>query len=293
MITGGDTILKVVGLTKEFDDLKAVDDISFEIGEGEIVGLVGPNGCGKTTSINCITSIWNSTDGQIFIEGHDLYRAPEKAKRNIAYVPEMPMLLFSELTVMENIQFASKAYFHDDWKDTAERLVKEFDLVEKKNDAVRGLSKGQKQKTAIICAFVHEPKLVFFDEPLIGIDPKGGKVLKDIIREHRAKGNSALISSHMLGLIEEICDRVMIMNKGKIVMEGAFHEIEEQARKKLSVKATCESKEDRDIPEGEIREDEAPEKGEAGEKDYDFEELYIKITEGEESDDEAGPGDSG
>ncbi len=252
-------MLKVVKLTKDFDKVRAVNNFSFEIGEGEVVGLVGPNGCGKTTTINCITSLLNSTSGEIFIQGHDLYKVPEKAKAKIAYVPEMPILLFEDLSVLENIQFASKAYFHDDWKDTAMRLIGDFDLEDKKNSAVRSLSKGQKQKTAIICAFVHEPELVFFDEPLIGIDPKGAKRLKELIREHKEKGGSVLISSHMLSLIEEVCDRVMIMNDGKLMVEGTFEEIKNLMNKKLLGMTEEEKKE----------------------MDYDFEDLFIKITEGE------------
>ncbi len=247
-----DRVLEVRGLTKYFDDLLAVDNFSFEIREGEVVGLVGPNGCGKTTTLNCITSILDSDDGDIILFGHNLYKDPAKAKKNIAFIPEMPELLFYQLTVLENIQLISKAYFHDDWEETAERLIEAFDLEDKMNDPVGSLSKGQNQKTAIIAAFAHEPRLLIFDEPLIGIDPKGGKVLKDLIDHHKQNGGSVLISSHMLNLIEEISDKVIIMGKGRKLIEGTIEEIRSRAFD--------------DSYSG----------------DKDLEDIYIKITEGEE-----------
>lgn len=248
-------VLKVVELTKRFSFVKAVDRFSFQVGKGEVVGLVGPNGSGKTTTIDCVTGLQNPDSGQIIINGHDLHKEPEKAKMKIAYVPEMPFLLLEDLSVIENIRFASKAYFHDNWKDTAERLIRGFDLQDKRRSAVKNLSKGQKQKTAIICAFCHEPDLIFFDEPLIGIDPKGGKLLKDLIREHCEKGGSVLISTHMLDVIREICDRVIILNKGKAVARGTFQEITDLVNHRLESRG-------------------------AG-KDVAFEDVFIKITEGE------------
>lgn len=247
-----DKMLEVRGLSKYFDDLLAVDNFSFEIREGEVVGLVGPNGCGKTTTLNCITSILDSDEGEIIMLGHNLYEEPAKAKKDIAFIPEMPELLFYQLTVLENIQLISKAYFHDDWEKTAEKLIKAFDLEDKANDPVGSLSKGQKQKTAIIAAFAHEPRLLIFDEPLIGIDPKGGKVLKDLIDDHRKDGGSVLISSHMLDLIEEISDKVIIMGNGKKLAEGTMEEIR--------TRAFDDSDSD----------------------DKDLEAIYIKITEGED-----------
>ena len=261
-------LLEVSGLSKNFGKIRAVDDLSFSVEEGEIVGLVGPNGSGKTTTLKCVTSILNASAGRIVIEGHDLYQEPEKAKRNIAYIPEMPELLIKKMTVVQNIQFAAKMYFHEEWRETAVRLMKGFDLDDKGNRGVAELSKGEKQKTAIICAFVHEPKLIFLDEPLIGIDPKGVRLLKDLLREHRAKGGSALISSHMLDLIEELCDRVIVINEGKKIVEGTISEIEAMAVEKAAQKADTID----DVSE-----------------DYtDFEDVFIKITErepGEEGED--------
>lgn len=246
-------VLEVKSITKYFDSLLAVDNFSFNVKEREVVGLVGPNGCGKTTTLNCITSLLNTNSGEIIIHGHNLYKEPARAKKDIAYVPEMPELLYPDLTILENIQLTAKAYFHDDWEEVVEKLINDFDLEDKKHDDIGNLSKGQKQKTAIIAAFSHAPSLIFFDEPLIGIDPKGGKILKDLIKDFKKTGGSVLISSHMLDLIEEVCDRVIIMGKGKKITEGTIEEIRQKAF------------------------------NETESIDKDFEDVYIKITEGEKS----------
>lgn len=221
-------MLKVTSLNKHFGNVHAVNDFSIRIDKGEIVGLVGPNGSGKTTAMECIVSIQNPDSGKIVIGGHDLYEEPEHAKALIAYVPEMPSLL-SFATVLEQIQFTAEAWRAKNWKPMAEKLIEGFDLSDKKNSYTWSLSKGQSQKVAIISAFVHSPKMIFMDEPLIGIDPKGGNLLKNLIRQHKMQGKSALISSHMLSLIEELCSRICILNEGKIIAHGTIEQLRKMA----------------------------------------------------------------
>jgi ABC-2 type transport system ATP-binding protein len=222
-------MLRVISLNKRFGNIQAVKDFSIRIAPGEIVGLVGPNGSGKTTAIECMLSLQNADSGQIIIGGHDLYKEPELAKALIAYIPEMPSLL-THVTVLEQIQFTAEAWRAKDYKRKADRMIEGFDLTEKRNSYTWSLSKGQGQKLGVISAFIHSPKMIFMDEPVIGIDPKGGRFLKDLIKEHVSMGGSVLISSHMLNLIEELCSRIYVLNKGSIVTEGTMEQLQTIAK---------------------------------------------------------------
>lgn len=221
-------ILRVKGLNKRFGDVQAVANFDMNMGDGEIVGLVGPNGAGKTTAIECMITVQNADSGDVHIEGHSIYESPEKAKANIAYVTEIPVLL-PFLTVTEQVQFTAEIFSVEDWRKKADTMFKGFDLDDKRNNYTWTLSKGQKQKVAAISAFAHSPNLVFFDEPLLGIDPKGARYLKDRLKEHAGRNKSVLISSHTLTLIEEICNRIYIMDKGRIVTSGTMQQLRTMA----------------------------------------------------------------
>jgi ABC-type multidrug transport system ATPase subunit len=218
----------VKGLSKRFGNVQAVSDFNMNIDEGEIVGLVGPNGAGKTTAIECMITVQNADAGEVHVEGHNIYEVPEKAKANIAYVTEIPVLL-SFLTVSEQIQFTAEIFSAEGWRKKADTMLEGFDLEDKRNNYTWTLSKGQKQKVAVISAFAHNPNLVFFDEPLLGIDPKGARYLKDLLKEHAKRNKSVLISSHTLTLIQEICNRIYIMDKGKIVTFGTLTQLRTMA----------------------------------------------------------------
>lgn len=223
-------MLKVDGLVKYYKKTLAVDDLTFEVADGEIVGLLGPNGAGKTTILRCVTGIVQMTEGRIEVEGFDLSENEEEVKRRIAFVPEVPTP-YEMLTVWEHLRFIAMAYqTTESFEERAESLMLRFDLHEKRNDLVLSLSKGMKQKLAIACAFVHEAKVILLDEPLIGIDPKGARELKDMIADARAKGGSILISTHMLDTAEHLCDRIIILQQGRIVAEGSLAELHERAR---------------------------------------------------------------
>jgi len=164
--------------------------------------------------------------GTIRYFGHDLFDKPEMAKQHLAFIPERPNLV-PQLTVWEHIKFMASLYNHDSVEYEARKLLKAFDLEDKWNALQVELSKGQLQKTLIISGFIHDPMIMFFDEPLLGIDPKGGKLLKYMIRQKREEGGTVIISSHMLDLIEEVSDRVLIMNQGEIVARGTIQELNE------------------------------------------------------------------
>jgi ABC-2 type transport system ATP-binding protein len=221
-------LLRVKGLCKRFGDLQAVKELDMVVNQGEIVGLVGPNGAGKTTAMECMLTVQNADSGEVEIEGYDIFERPEMAKANIAYVTEIPVLL-SILTVSEQIQYTAEIFSAPDWRRKAESMLKGFDLEDKRDNYTWTLSKGQKQKVAVISAFAHSPKIVFFDEPLLGIDPKGARFLKDLLKDHVRNRGSVLISSHTLSLIEELCHRIYIMNKGCILAHGTLAELKSTA----------------------------------------------------------------
>jgi len=239
-------MLEVHNLSKKFGKVQAVDNFSFKLRSGEIVGLVGPNGGGKTTLIRCICGILRIDSGSVRIKGLDLIKDGHKARGKLGYVAEVPNP-YEFLTVWEHIDFIARAYSLTSWEKRAGEMLERFDLMDKRDDLVTTLSKGMKQKLTIIITFLHEPDIILLDEPIIGIDPKGVKYLKELIRKNVKKGKAVLISSHMLDLIEKMCTKIMIMDKGKKLAEGKITDLQKNARLGL---------------------------------DASFEDTFIKITEG-------------
>ncbi|MHB1457385.1 MAG: ABC transporter ATP-binding protein, partial [Armatimonadota bacterium] len=186
-------MLSINNLVKRYKKTLAVDDISFDVADGEILCLLGPNGAGKTTILRSIAGIIQPNSGRIEINGFDLSKDEQNAKRSIAFVPETPNL-YDMLTVYEHLRFIAMAYNTLDRLDErAADLLEKFDLIDKKNELVLSLSKGMKQKLAVVCAFIHDARVLLFDEPLIGIDPKGARELKDMMVAARDAGCSVLV----------------------------------------------------------------------------------------------------
>lgn len=218
-------IIDVTGLTKRYHDLVAVDNLDFRVAGGTILGLVGPNGAGKTTSMRCMTGIIPATAGRMSVAGHDLETDALEAKRHLAFVPDTPHL-FDYLTVDEHLRFAGRIYGLADVKERADRLLGEFELLEKRQHLPGALSRGMKQKAAICMAFLHDPMAIFLDEPLTGLDPIGIRSMKDsIVQRAKEQGAAVVVSSHQLELIEEICDEIFVIQEGKKVIEGSLSEI--------------------------------------------------------------------
>ncbi len=215
----GGGMLRVEGLVKRFGALDAVRGVSLEVDGGEIVGLLGPNGAGKTTTLRCIAGILQPTAGRISLAGHDLASETDAAKRCLAYVPELPSP-YELLTVTEHLRFVAAAFGAEPEPAYLEELLRRLDLWEKRHALAATLSKGMRQKLACACAFIHRPRIYLFDEPLIGIDPKGARELKDLLLERRAGGDAVLVSTHMLDTAERLCDRVIIMHRGEVLAAG-------------------------------------------------------------------------
>ncbi|MCI5514049.1 MAG: ABC transporter ATP-binding protein, partial [Clostridia bacterium] len=217
-------MLKIEHLVKNYGNICAVDDISFEIGEGEIVGFLGPNGAGKSTTMNMLTGFLSSTSGNVIINGMDILENPIEAKRLIGYLPEQPPL-YLDMTVEEYLSFAY------DLKGCAynrEKHLKEICEVVKITDVykrvIRNLSKGYRQRVGIAQALVGNPPIIIFDEPTVGLDPKQIIEIRNLIRT-LGKDHTVILSTHILQEVQAVCDRIIIINKGKIVADEATENI--------------------------------------------------------------------
>jgi ABC-2 type transport system ATP-binding protein len=215
-------MFKVTNLTKQYDTTIAVKNVSFQVDSGEVAVLLGPNGAGKSTTIKCITGLLKY-EGSIDICGE--HNKSLRAKRLFSYVPETPAL-YDMLTVSEHLEFIAKAYGLTDYKEKADSLLRRFELDDKRDKLGKELSKGMQQKVSICCALLTEPKVVFFDEPMIGLDPKAIKELKAVFLELKESGCSVLISTHIIDSVEEIWDKALIMKDGNIVVAKTRDEIQ-------------------------------------------------------------------
>ena len=214
-------MLNVTRVTKRYDNTCAINDISFYVNDGEIAVLLGPNGAGKSTSIKCITGLLKY-DGEIEICGYT--NKSLEAKKLFAYVPETPAM-YEMLTVYEHLEFIAGAYKIKDYKEKTKILLERFELLDKKDKLGKELSKGMQQKVSICCALLIEPKVILFDEPMVGLDPKAIKELKSVFLELKQAGCSVVISTHIINSVEGIWDRALIMKNGYIVMSRTKQEL--------------------------------------------------------------------
>lgn len=215
-------MLTVTNLTKQYPKLLANDNISFEVEPGEIAILIGPNGAGKSTAIKCIAGLLRF-QGNILVCGFP--NKSTEARRCFGYIPEIPAL-FDALTVEEHMEFIGRAYRVDDWKNRADALLRRLELDDKRKKLGKELSKGMQQKLSICCALLPSPKVVLFDEPLVGLDPHAIKELKLMIAEMKQQGCTVLVSTHMLDSVEDFWDKALIMMHGKIAAVRTRSEIE-------------------------------------------------------------------
>ncbi len=218
--------IKNVSMAYANGKVKAVDDLSFSLDAGEIFGFLGANGAGKTTTIKMATGILPIRSGSISICGHDITKDPIAAKRSFGFVPDSP-IIFDKYTGREYIDFMADIYGVS--KQERERvtsdLLKRFSLEDAFDKRISGYSHGMKQKIAIIGALIHSPSLWILDEPMMGLDPPSAFALKELMREHRDAGKTVFFSTHVLDVAEKLCDRVAIINKGRLVLCGNMDEI--------------------------------------------------------------------
>ena len=220
-------MLEVQALVKQYKQFLAVDQLNMLIQPGEIVGLLGPNGAGKTTALRCICGILRPTAGRVIINGADVVHDQARAKARLAFVPEVPSL-YELLTVEEHLRFVAMCFNRLDLFDLmGDELLARFNLTEKRRELVATLSKGMRQKLSVACALVHDANILLFDEPMIGVDPAGAHELKLEIQRQRDKGASILISTHLLDTAERLCDRVIIVARGRKIAEGTLAQLQQ------------------------------------------------------------------
>ncbi|PEC22633.1 ABC transporter ATP-binding protein [Bacillus cereus] len=211
-------MLEIKNLSKTYDDIKVVDDLSFFANKGEILGLLGPNGAGKTTTLEILVGLTKANHGEITLDNISLFKNTEKIKGKIGFVSE-DIPLYEHLTGEEYLLFICKMrnIKSSDSKILINDYAKQFDLIDKMNSFISSYSKGMKQKLSIISALIHSPTILILDEPLTGVDPISSTIIKNYLKEYAQKGNIVIFSSHILEMVEKLCDKIILINKGKIV----------------------------------------------------------------------------
>ena len=220
--------IDVEGYSKVYGSTAAVFDVTFSVAPGEILGLCGPNGAGKTTTLRALCGILRPSAGRLSIAGHDVVREPIAAKGQLAYVPDDPHL-FDRLTVWEHFRFIAAVYRLREWEPHATKLLMRLELTEKRNALASELSRGMRQKTAVGCACLHRPRALLLDEPLTGLDPRGIRTMKDLIRENAADGAAVVVSSHLLSMVEDLCSTVLILHRGQVLRHGRLADLRGEA----------------------------------------------------------------
>ena len=226
-------MIEIKNVSKTYNgNVKAVRNLNLEINDGEIVGFIGLNGAGKTTAIKMMTGILKPDSGTIKVNGYDIVKEPLKAKQIIGYIADSPDM-FLKLTGMEFINFISDIYGVPlkERKEKIKEFTERFDLQGLLDKPMQGYSHGTRQKMMVVAALVHNPEVWILDEPLIGLDPRSAFELKKMMREHADKGNSVFFSTHVLEIAEKLCDRIAIIDKGKVVFIGTLDELKKEYKK--------------------------------------------------------------
>ena len=217
-------MIQVELLTKLYGGFTAVNELSFAVQPGEVLGLVGPNGAGKTTTLRCLAGIIPPTRGAVRICDYNLAEHPIEAKRLLGFFTDEPRL-FDYLTVWQHLNFVARIYNVANFEPIGRSLLEELEIADKADKLPGELSRGMKQKLAIACGLLHSPRVMYFDEPLTGLDPMGIRRMKDSILKRAKAGASIIISSHLLHLVQEICTHILILKNGQKVADGTLAQI--------------------------------------------------------------------
>lgn len=222
-------MIRLEGLTKRYGNFTAVDDIDLHVRRGELFGFLGPNGAGKTTTLRIIAGIMRPTHGRIALGGDDVVADPMAAKRRLGFIPDRPFV-YEKLTGAEFLRFVAGLYQQDG--DVVERRIDElldvFELTQWKHELVESYSHGMRQKLIISSALIHRPEIIVVDEPMVGLDPRAARLLKDIFRQFVERGGTVLMSTHTLEVAEAMCTCIAIIQQGKIVAKGTMAELRQQ-----------------------------------------------------------------
>jgi len=233
----GINMIDIKNVSKSYvKEKKIIEDLNLQIKDGEIFGFLGPNGAGKTTTIKMITGILEIDSGDILVDNISIKENPCDAKKNLGFVPDNPDL-FLKLKGIEYLNFLADIYnvSKDERREKIEKYSKLFDIYDNLNDRIQNYSHGMRQKIVVIGAMLHSPKNWILDEPMTGLDPKSAHDLKELMREHAKAGNSVFFSTHVLEVAEKLCDRIGIINKGKLIFVGTYEQMKKKFKEDVSL----------------------------------------------------------
>jgi len=234
-------LIEVKNLEKKYGNHVAVKNLSFTVEDGQVYGFLGPNGAGKSTTMNIMIGYLSATEGEVVINGHDIFEEPEEAKKCFGYLPENPPL-YLNMTVKEYLMFVAdlKKVPKKDRKEMIDKIMRMTHVEEMQNRLIQHLSKGYKQRVGLAQAIVGFPEIIILDEPTSGLDPKQQKEVRDLIRQ-LSKNHTVILSSHILQEISAVCDRILIINKGQLVAEGTPEELTELVQGSQEIKVTAKA----------------------------------------------------
>ena len=223
-------MIAIHDLVKRYGTFTAVNGVTLEVASGEIHGFLGPNGAGKTTTIRMVAGLLKPTSGSVVVNGHDLARDPERAKASLGFIPDRPFL-YEKLTAGEFLRFHGGLYGLNGaaFGGRVHDMLELFELARWENELVESFSHGMKQRLVMCAAFLHRPQAVLVDEPMVGLDPRGARLIKDVFRRMSARGVAILMSTHTLEVAQEMCHRISIIQKGRIIAHGTVDEVKQLA----------------------------------------------------------------
>jgi ABC-2 type transport system ATP-binding protein len=221
-----ESLIETRDLVKRYGDKVAVDHVGFDVHAGEVFGFLGPNGAGKTTTLKMIVGLLQPTAGSVHVAGHDVQARPLQAKACCGYVPDTPNL-YAKLSGRELLRFVGGLYNleRDRVARRIDELLRMFDLASAADDTIDSYSHGMQQKTSLAAALMHDPRVLVLDEPTVGLDPKSARLIKDILRQLADRGAAVMLSTHILEIAERMCDRIGIIDKGRLIASGTMDEL--------------------------------------------------------------------
>ena len=224
-------MIELKNLTKRFGHVIAVRGLTLSVPEGEIFGFIGPNGAGKTTTLRMMGGVLLPTEGSVIINGIDMTTEPEKAKKNIGFIPDRPFL-YEKLTGMEFLKFTADLYGVEShsFQGRAREILKQFSLDHWADELIESYSHGMKQRLIVSAALLHDPKVMIVDEPMVGLDPAGIRLIKAVFRDLAKRGITIFMSTHTLAVAEDVCDRIGIIHRGTLIAMGAIGDLRQRAQ---------------------------------------------------------------